>query len=86
MRIVIRNEKFLYIKIVPVFSAENRRFFVVMQTEKKNLSLNDVQEKEQSDKDEFLFSYMRKQNKKTAENRRFSFWHDSCSIYLRKEK
>ena len=35
MRIVIRNEKFLYIKIVPVFSAENRRFFVVMQTEKK---------------------------------------------------
>ena len=34
MRTVIRNEKFLYIKIVPVFSAENRRFFVVMQTEK----------------------------------------------------
>ena len=52
MRIVIRNEKFLYIKIVPVFSAENRRFFVVMQTEKKYLALNDVQEKEQSDKDE----------------------------------
>ena len=43
----------MYIKIVPVFSAENRRFFVVMQTEKRDLSLNDVQEKEQTDKDEF---------------------------------
>ena len=42
----------MYIKIVRVFSAENRRFFVVMQTEKRDLSLNDVQEKEQSDKDE----------------------------------
>jgi len=52
MRIVIRNEKFLYIKIAPVFSVENRRFFVVMQIEKRNLSLNDVQEKEQSERDE----------------------------------
>ena len=52
MRTVIRNEKFLYIKIVPVFSAENGRFFVVIQTEKRNLSLNDVQEKEQSERDE----------------------------------
>ena len=42
----------MYIKIVAVFSAEYRRFFVVMQTEKRDLSLNDVQEKEQSDKDE----------------------------------
>ena len=52
MRTVIRNEKFLRIKTVPAFSAENRRFFVVMQTEKRNLSLNDVQGKEQTDKDE----------------------------------
>ena len=51
MRTVIRNEKFLHIKIVPVFSAENRRFFVADR--KRNLFLNDVQEKEQTDKDEF---------------------------------
>ena len=86
MRIDIRNEKFLYIKIAPVFSVENRRFFVVMQTEKRNLSLNDVQEKEQSEETGISFSYMRKQNEKTAENWRFSFWHDSCSIYPQKEK
>jgi len=48
--------------------------------------LHDVQEKEQSEETGISFSYMRKQNEKTAENWRFSFWHDSCSIYPQKEK
>ena len=62
------------------------RLSEIIQTLLEITNTDDVQEKEQSEETGISFSYMRKQNEKTAENWRFSFWHDSCSIYPQKEK